>query len=242
MSIDEQGPQSSQHAGWRSDPTRRHQYRYFDGVTWSDHVADYGQQSQDPLVAPPPQVNPATATPPMMAAAPSAAAPAQGQVWQQQVPAWQPQAQAWQPHDAAWQSVTPAGLSMTEAVQRCLRKYVDFSGRASRSEYWWFLLAMNLALLTVGLVAALVAGIVSENTETALGVGYAVYLLGTLGLFLPALGVSIRRLHDTDKSGAFVLLGLIPYVGVIIVLVLMAMQGTPWPNRYGQPAAVPATT
>lgn len=138
----------------------------------------------------------------------------------------------------SWYEPTPAGLSLPEAVQRVMGKYVDFKGRASRSEYWWFILAANLTMVGVGLVVGLLVAPFATFPETALLAGYGAYVVVALALFLPSLGVSVRRLHDTDKSGAFVLLALIPYVGPLILLVLMALRGTTWPNQYGQPATV----
>ena len=109
-----------------------------------------------------------------------------------------------------------------------LERYAKFDGRAGRAEFWWFVLA-NLIVL-VGL--AILAGIAD--------IFYIVYILYGLAVLVPSLAVAIRRLHDTDKSGWFILLGLIPFVGFIILIVFYAMEGTNGPNNYGagpEPAA-----
>lgn len=128
-------------------------------------------------------------------------------------------------------------MSLVEATRTCLKKYADFTGRARRSEFWWFYLASTLAVLAVyvvGLVLAGIAGAVSDTAGSIVGVLFLiVYLALALALFVPFLAVSARRLHDTDKSGWFYLLGLIPFVGGIIMIVLWATEGTAGPNRFG---------
>jgi uncharacterized membrane protein YhaH (DUF805 family) len=109
-----------------------------------------------------------------------------------------------------------------------LERYAKFDGRAGRAEFWWFVLANFIVV--VGL--AILTGIAD--------IFLIVYFLYGLAMFIPSLAVAIRRLHDTDKSGWFVLLGLIPFVGFIILIVFYAMEGTTGPNNYGagpEPAA-----
>ncbi len=111
-------------------------------------------------------------------------------------------------------------MTFAESVSTCLNKYADFSGRASRSEFWWFALASLLAMFIGSAIAP------------ALGA------LLWLGLIIPYLAAGIRRLHDTNRSGWFWLLGLIPLIGGIIVLVFLATAGDTGPNNYGEaPAA-----
>lgn len=98
-----------------------------------------------------------------------------------------------------------------------LKQYIAFSGRAHRREFWMFLL--------IHLFIVVVLSFVSEFLSS-------VY---TLAVLLPALGVSVRRLHDSGKSGWWLLLHFIPMVGTLILLVLMALEGDPGPNRYGPP-------
>ncbi len=109
-----------------------------------------------------------------------------------------------------------------------IRRYADFDGRAGRPEFWWFQL-VNLAVYVLVLILASAA------------VGFAtaelVASLYSLGVFLPGLGVDIRRLHDTNRSGWWILLGAIPLIGGIALLVLFATSGTTGPNRYGAPSS-----
>jgi uncharacterized membrane protein YhaH (DUF805 family) len=112
-------------------------------------------------------------------------------------------------------------MSLPDAVRTCLTKYVDFSGRARRSEYWWF----ALSIFIVYLVASLLGRAVNAGAILADLVG--------LGLFLPSLAVAVRRLHDTNRSGWFYLISLIPLVGGIILIVFLCQDSVRGPNRYG---------
>jgi uncharacterized membrane protein YhaH (DUF805 family) len=108
-----------------------------------------------------------------------------------------------------------------------LKKYVTFSGRARRTEYWMFLLFSVIA----SIVLSVVDGVI--GTAPVLGALYS------LGVLLPSLAVSVRRLHDTDRSGWWLLLGLIPLVGPIALLVFFCFEGTREENRFGaDPKAV----
>jgi uncharacterized membrane protein YhaH (DUF805 family) len=116
-------------------------------------------------------------------------------------------------------------MGFKEAVMTCCRtKYADFSGRASRSEYWFFLLGYLLMLTGAAAICALLGG------ATLLWVGFGI---GWLALLLPALAAQVRRLHDTNASGWFILLGLIPYAGGLIMLVWYCIPGTKGDNRFG---------
>jgi uncharacterized membrane protein YhaH (DUF805 family) len=125
-------------------------------------------------------------------------------------------------------------MSFTEAVQTCLHKYVGFSGRARRSEYWWFFLFTIL----VGIVAgALDAGFGTMSGDTNVGV---LGTIASLALLLPGIAVAIRRLHDTSRSGWWILIGLIPIVGWI-VLIVFYVQDSKGENTYGpSPSVGPA--
>jgi uncharacterized membrane protein YhaH (DUF805 family) len=106
------------------------------------------------------------------------------------------------------------------------RQYAVFTGRARRKEYWMFFL-VNLAI-----VVALDIADAAIGTSTRSGFGVLAGLYG-LAVLIPSLAVAVRRLHDTDKSGWWVLIGLVPFVGGIILIVLLALDGTPGPNRFG---------
>ena len=99
-------------------------------------------------------------------------------------------------------------MTFQESVRVCLIKYADFSGRASRSEYWWFF----LFIILVGTATSFVSNFVS-----------AIFLLGTL---LPSLAAATRRLHDTERSGWWQLVTLVPILGVIVLIVFLAQEGS----------------
>ena len=123
-------------------------------------------------------------------------------------------------------------MTFVDSVKTCLAKYADFSGRATRSEYWWFYLAFILFYIA-GLV---LAGILSSISETLGMICFGIVALGALGFILPSLAAGVRRLHDVDKSGWFLLLGLIPIVGLVL-LYFFVIPGTPGDNRFGAPPA-----
>jgi uncharacterized membrane protein YhaH (DUF805 family) len=119
---------------------------------------------------------------------------------------------------------------------KVLKNYVTFSGRARRKEYWMFVL-FNLIFAIVAMILDNIFG-TTFKLETAFGsqglpYGY-IYLLYILAVFLPALAVAVRRLHDVGKSGWFFLIVLIPLVGAIWLLVLFCLDGNPGENEYGE--------
>ena len=108
-----------------------------------------------------------------------------------------------------------------------LKNYAVFSGRASRREYWMFTL-FNLIFAIVAAILDNVLGIAMKET------GYGpIYLLYALATLIPSLAVSVRRLHDTSKSGWFLFVGLIPCIGGIWLLILMITEGDVGRNTYG---------
>ncbi|MEZ5094121.1 DUF805 domain-containing protein [Nocardioides sp.] len=120
-------------------------------------------------------------------------------------------------------------MSFGEAVSSVLNQYVGFEGRARRREYWFWVLALVLA--------EIVAGIVYGMSHTLGGILLAIIGIGTI---VPTIAVSIRRLHDTDRSGWWLLLGLVPF-GALVLWVFYLMDGTPGDNQYGpSPKAVAA--
>jgi uncharacterized membrane protein YhaH (DUF805 family) len=104
-------------------------------------------------------------------------------------------------------------MTFSESIKTCFSKYADFSGRASRSEYWWW-------FLFVVLVSA-ATGILSEKLSVVF----------SLAVLLPGIAVGVRRLHDIDKSGWFLLLNFIPVIGWVIVLYWAVQEGRE-PNRF----------
>jgi uncharacterized membrane protein YhaH (DUF805 family) len=115
-------------------------------------------------------------------------------------------------------------MGFTEAISAGFRNYVNFSGRATRSEFWYWVLFAVLASIAAGLIDIALFGLEGSS---------AIESLVGLALFLPGLAVSVRRLHDLDRSGWWVLLGLIPLVGVIILIIWNCQRGTIGPNRFG---------
>ena len=117
-------------------------------------------------------------------------------------------------------------MTFVEAIKSGFKNYVKFEGRASRSEFWWFQLFYFLVII----VFDIIAGIMGRD-----GMGAAFGLLGLIGLafLLPLLGLTIRRLHDTDRSGWWIFISLVPLVGPILLIVWYCLPGTPGPNNYG---------
>ncbi|HLF98613.1 MAG TPA: DUF805 domain-containing protein [Methylococcaceae bacterium] len=107
------------------------------------------------------------------------------------------------------------------------KKYAVFEGRAHRTEYWMFFL-FNILIGIVLAFVDLATGTLSE--ETGMGLLGGVY---TLAVLIPSIAVSVRRLHDTGRSGWWVLVGLIPLLGVIVLLVFMVLDSEPGENSYG---------
>ena len=118
-------------------------------------------------------------------------------------------------------------MSPVDWATRPLKKYADFSGRAPRAEYWWFYL-----LIIIGYVIATIL-------DSMLGLGQMVGPYGVLmcifalAILVPSIAAGIRRLHDTDRSGWWLLIVLVPIVGVIVLIVFFVTQGTQGPNKYG---------
>ena len=111
-----------------------------------------------------------------------------------------------------------------DAVRTCLSKYVDFTGRARRSEYWWFFL-FNIGVSIVASILDAIIGTRSGNFGLLEG-------LAGLALLLPGLAAGARRLHDTSRSGWWLLIGLIPCIGTIVLIVFF-VQDSHGDNTYG---------
>jgi uncharacterized membrane protein YhaH (DUF805 family) len=115
-----------------------------------------------------------------------------------------------------WENHTEElSMNFMQAVQVCLSKYVDFSGRARRPEYWWFTLAQLIVLIIAGFL------------------GKFIYTIVALALLLPAIAVGARRLHDIGRSGWFLLLGLVPLVNLVL-LYFLVQPSQPEANEYGE--------
>lgn len=113
-----------------------------------------------------------------------------------------------------------------------LKRYVDFNGRASRSEFWMFAL--------VNLLVSIVITIVDKFVGLKIGIFSALNLLYTIGVLLPSIAVAVRRLHDTSKSGWWYFIALIPIIGTIALIIFWATDSTPGENQYGANPNSPA--
>ena len=102
-----------------------------------------------------------------------------------------------------------------------LERYAKFDGRATRPEFWWFVLA--------NVIIGVVFNVLGEVSD----IFFFISLLYSLAVLVPYLAVGVRRLHDTDKSGWWLLIGLVPCVGIIILIVFFATEGTRGVNRFG---------
>jgi uncharacterized membrane protein YhaH (DUF805 family) len=116
----------------------------------------------------------------------------------------------------------------------CFRKYATFSGRSRRAEYWSFTLA-NIIIMIPLYMLAFGSAIMSGGTEAGgpLGmVGMAIYVLYAISTLIPGIAVTVRRLHDTGRSGWWLLIGLIPLINLVL-LVFMFLNSQPGSNEYG---------
>jgi uncharacterized membrane protein YhaH (DUF805 family) len=151
-----------------------------------------------------------------------------------------------------------AAMTPVDWVKRPIEKYADFTGRASRSEYWWYVLALCVAYLVLSIVESIVG---LNHMFLTYGPLSLLLMLGTL---IPSIAVGVRRLHDTNRPGWWLLIALVPYglmalagimavmggglfgfmammgligivamIGGIVLLIFMVLPGTPGDNQYG---------
>ena len=111
-------------------------------------------------------------------------------------------------------------MTFSESISTCFKKYFVFQGRASRSEYWWFQLLVAPAYF--------IASFIDEGSPI-----FIISLTICVVSFIPAVAAGVRRLHDTNKSGFFLLISLIPFIGGLIMLFLLIPEGTKGKNQYG---------
>ncbi len=97
-------------------------------------------------------------------------------------------------------------MNFQESVKTCFTKYADFNGRASRSEYWWFFLFVILASVATSLFSSILSGLIS------------------LATLLPSIAAATRRLHDTNRSGWWQLIVLVPIIGFFVILYFLAQE------------------
>ena len=138
------------------------------------------------------------------------------------------------------------GATLQQAVQRFFKKYAIFSGRASRSEYWWWtLVSVGVSIILnviIGAGAGATTATSSLGSAPAPGpgavVGYSLLVVWALATIVPSLALTVRRLHDVNQSGWLVLIGLVPFLGALALLVFMILPSNPAGQRFDQPGGV----
>ncbi|MDD9717699.1 DUF805 domain-containing protein [Dinoroseobacter sp. PD6] len=131
--------------------------------------------------------------------------------------------------------------NLSLAMRSALSNYATFSGRAARPAYWWWVLSVFLLLFVLGLLDAFVmapllgAGIADENA------GQPLSFLASLALLLPNISIGVRRLHDTGRTGWWMLLALFPVLGVLVLIYFYLQPSEEGENAHGpQPVWPPA--
>lgn len=118
-----------------------------------------------------------------------------------------------------------------------LKRYADFNGRSRRKEYWMFALFQLIVIFGITILGSIL-GAFSPDASGGMSFGGSL-MFGLIGIYflaiiVPSIAVQVRRFHDQDKSGWFVLLNFIPYLGGLIVFVFMCLDGTKGKNSYGE--------
>lgn len=129
-------------------------------------------------------------------------------------------------------------MGFGDAIKAGFNNYGNFKGRATRPEFWWFWLFCVLILGVAQIPLSIaVNGLFDDNPNTGLGVGtFAfIYFVVWVVLFIPLLAVLVRRLHDSDKSGWWVLIGILPLIGTIVLFIFAVTPSQPARNQYGAP-------
>ena len=123
--------------------------------------------------------------------------------------------------DKTYDDKNVVGLDFSNSISTCLKKYFNFKDRASRSEYWYFQLVLTPIYIW--------SQFPSDDTQILV-----IQLILTFGLLIPGISAGVRRLHDRDKSGWFMLISFIPILGAIFLIVMLAEKGTPGKNKFGE--------
>jgi uncharacterized membrane protein YhaH (DUF805 family) len=114
---------------------------------------------------------------------------------------------------------------------KVLKQYADFNGRARRKEYWMFFLINFIISFAIGFVAGFISGI---NPESSLASAAMILPIAyTLAVLIPSIAVGVRRLHDTNRSGWWLLISLVPVIGAIVLIVFFVQDSDPGTNQYG---------
>lgn len=113
-------------------------------------------------------------------------------------------------------------MGFSEAIKSVFSQYATFTGRASRSEYWYFTL-FNLIVYIGSIILSVVIPLI-----------LMLYMVFSIAVIIPGIAVGVRRLHDIGKSGWWYLIVFIPLIGMVILLIWFVMSGTVGPNEYGE--------
>lgn len=196
-------------AGWYPNPNGGPGLRWYDGTRWTDdyHYDQPPAPSGQPFAPPP-------------------AGPAPG-AYQGGYQGYG--YQGYDPYPAAAYEPPVSRSPWGYFTHVFTENYANFEGRARRSEYWWF------SLISVGLLAVMlfVAAVLTAANDAA-GALFVVPVLFWVATFIPALAAAVRRLHDTNKSGWWLLIYFVPF-GAIVILIFLFIEGDRGPNQYGWP-------
>jgi uncharacterized membrane protein YhaH (DUF805 family) len=136
------------------------------------------------------------------------------------------------------------GIGFIDAVKRGFKKYATFTGRASRSEYWWWALFTFLVYLVLGLLTFVVGTTTSSDGGRTPGAAaiplIILFVVFIFGMIVPSLALTVRRLHDAGFSGMLALLFLLPYVGGLILMIFALLPSSPAGAKYDPIPATPS--
>ena len=126
---------------------------------------------------------------------------------------------------------------MVDATKEFFTKYTDFKGRTSRADFWWAVLGLVLLTLVASIICSLFGGGVAPTDASQIGEyfsnpGNIIYIIWCLAIFIPGIAISVRRLHDINYSGWWVLISLVPFVGSIILIVFFCLPAVNEGNNY----------
>ncbi|WP_419907508.1 DUF805 domain-containing protein [Hoeflea sp.] len=124
-------------------------------------------------------------------------------------------------------------MTFTESVRTVLSKYFDFSGRATRPEFWWWILFVFILSLVLQLVDGAVIAPVLGFAAFSPDAGNPLSLISSLALLIPGLAVSVRRLHDISRSGWWILIVLVPIIGLLVLIYWHVQPSAEGSNAYG---------
>lgn len=120
-------------------------------------------------------------------------------------------------------------MGFGDAVRAVMSKYATFSGRARRAEFWYWFLAIILAEIVLGIIG----GVLASVSDSLSMVSMLLLAVLVIAIIVPTLAVTVRRLHDTGRSGWWWFIGAVPAIGPILLIVWYCTPGTPGSNAFG---------